>query len=81
MEDITLFLAILIVGFSLLLFIISTFAYYRIRNIKFLFVCIAFLMFIIKGLLTITESITQENFVLGLDLIILLLLYFAVIKT
>ena len=81
MEDITLLLAILIIGFSVLLFIISTFSYYRTRSLKLLFVCIAFLTFTIKGLLTIIGIISQGNFALSLDFIILLLLYFAVIKT
>jgi len=81
MEDITLLLTILIIGFSMLLFIISTFSYYRTRSIKLLFVSTAFLIFTIKGILTIIGIISQGNLALGLDFIILLLLYFAVIKT
>lgn len=81
MEDITLFLTILIIGFSALLFIISIFAYHRVRNIKFLFICTAFLIFTFKGLLTILGIITQGNIALVLDFFIILLLYFAVNKT
>ncbi|UCH72302.1 MAG: hypothetical protein JSW62_01785 [Thermoplasmatales archaeon] len=80
MDEITLFLNILIAGFSLLLFIVSIAAYYRLRATKLLLASVAFLAFTVKGLLLITEILSQDRLVLVIDLIVLILLYFSIIK-
>ena len=80
MDEITLFLAILIVGLSTLLFVLSLVAYIRLQNFKLLLISFAFFAFIIKGSLLITEYLSQGRFGLVIDLIILVLLYFAVAK-
>ena len=80
MEEITLFLSILIAGLSTLLFIVSAASYYRLRVLKLLIINLAFLAFIIKGILLSLEYISQARFGLILDLTIIILLYFAVVK-
>jgi hypothetical protein len=80
MDEITLFLAILITGLSTLLLVISSVSYYRLKLTKLLIINFAFFAFIIKGLLTLFEIITQTRLGLILDLVIIVLLYFAVIK-
>ena len=80
MDDIKLLLSILIAGFSILLFIVSTAAYYRIRANKLLLASFAFLAFLIKGILIILETIDQGEIALGIDLLIIILLYFSIIK-
>lgn len=80
MDEITLFLSILIAGLSTLLFIVSAASYYRLRVLKLLIINLAFLAFIIKGILLSLEYISQARFGLILDLTIIILLYFAVVK-
>ena len=80
MDEITLFLSILIAGLAGLLFVVSAAAYKRLRAGKLLIINLAFLMFVIKGLLIIFEIISQERIGLILDITIIVLLYFAVIK-
>ena len=80
MDEITLFLSIIIAGFSLLLAMVSTVAYYRLRAIKLLLVSMAFLAFVVKGVLIVIGIVTQDTLALGIDFVILVLLYFATIK-
>jgi len=80
MDEITLFLSIVIAGLSTLLFIVSAASYYKIRSTKLLIINLAFLAFIIKGILLIIGYISQHRIGLFLDLAILILLYFAIIK-
>jgi len=80
MDEITLFLSIIIAGFSLLLAMVSMVAYYRLRATKLLLVSIAFLAFVVKGVLIVIGIVTQDTLALGIDFVILVLLYFATIK-
>lgn len=80
MDEITLFLSILIAGLSTLLFIVSAASYYRLRVTKLLIINLAFLAFIIKGILLSLEIINQARIGLILDLAVIILLYFAVAK-
>jgi len=80
MDEIALLLSILIAGFSILLFIISIVAYYRLQATKLLIVSFAFLAFVIKGSLILAEILSQETLALVIDLVILLILYFAIVK-
>ena len=61
MDEITLFLSISITGLATLLFVVSAAAFYRLRAFKLLIINLAFLIFIIKGLLLIFEFISQER--------------------
>jgi len=80
MDEIAMFLSVLISGFSLLLFIVSIVAYKRLRAIKLLFIGIAFFIFLIKGVLLSLEFITQDIYAIIIDFIILILLYLATAK-
>jgi hypothetical protein len=80
MDEITLFLAIVISGLSILLFIVSLFSYIRLQNIKLLLVSLAFFAFIVKGILLILEILNQGRLGMIIDLVVLILLYFAVAK-
>jgi hypothetical protein len=80
MDEVTLFLSIVIAGLSTLLFIVSAVAFHRLRVLKLLIINLAFFVFIIKGLLLIFEIISQDQFGLFLDIAIIVLLYFAVVK-
>lgn len=80
MDEITLFLSIVVAGFSLLLFIVSFVAYYRLRATKLLLVGMAFLAFAAKGALVVAGFLNQDKFALSIDFVILVFLYFATIK-
>lgn len=80
MDEVTLFLSIFIAGLSILLFIVSASAFYRLRAFEILIINLAFLLFIIKGLLLIFEIFRQDRIGLFLDIAIIVLLYFAVVK-
>jgi len=80
MDEITLFLAILITGLAALLFIVSLFSSYRLRNVKFFLIGLAFLALIIKGLLLVFEYTHEDTIGLIIDLVLLILLYFAIVK-
>jgi len=80
MDEITLFLSIIIAGFSLLLAMVSMVAYYRLRAIKLLLVSMAFLAFVVKGVLIVIGIVNQDTLALGIDFVILVLLYFATIR-
>lgn len=80
MDDILLLLSILITGFSLLLFFVSMISYLKLRVSKFILIGIAFLGFTIKGILLLFEFISQGQIPLILDLFVIILIYFAIIK-
>jgi hypothetical protein len=81
------FLAILLAGLSLLLLIVSLLSYRRIRNVKLLFVSIAFALFFIKALVLIMSVIsnTWDEFgmrweLLLLDVIVIVMLYLSIAR-
>jgi len=80
MDELTLFLAIIVAGFAFLLSIVSLLSYYRLRSYKLLFVNVAFLVFFIKGILTIFSFLIQDELGLIIDFMILIFLYLAIIK-
>ena len=80
MDEITLFLSIVVAGFSLLLAIVSFVAYHRLHATKLFLVGLAFLAFVAKGSLVIAGILNQDKFTLGIDFVILFFLYFATIK-
>ena len=80
MEEILLFLSILIAGFSLLLFIVSIIAYSRIKSVKLLIISFAFLAFTVKGVLLLLEFISQDMYATVIDFVVLVLLYLATAK-
>lgn len=80
MDEITLFLSIIIAGFSFLLAVVSFVAYHRLKSIKLFLVGLAFLAFVAKGSLVISGILSQDKFALGIDFLILLFLYFATVK-
>ena len=80
MDEITLFLSILITGVASLLFIVSIIRAIKLRNLKFSIISTAFLIFAIKGLLLFFEFLAHEKFSMILDLAVIVLLYFAIIK-
>jgi len=80
MEDILLFLSLLITGFSLLLFFISIVSYMKLKITKFFIIGIAFLGFTTKGILLLLEIIAQDQLSLILDFFVIILMYLAIIK-
>ena len=80
MDDIELFLSILITGFSFLLMIVSTGAYIRVKSIKFLLIDIAFLCFFIKAILAILSIVYISKIALIIDMIIITLFYVSIVK-
>jgi hypothetical protein len=78
------FLAGCIVGFSVLLFVTSLISYSRLRHARFAYVAVAFLMFLVKGILSLAGELSGSPTVslemLVIDLLILLFLYLAVAK-
>ena len=80
MNELTLFLTIILLGLAGLLLIVSSASYYRLGNIKFIFVSIAFLLFLLKALLLIFEIIYQDEIGIFFDFLIIILLYISIIK-
>jgi len=82
------FLAGCIIGFSFLLFVTSLLSYMRLRHLRFAYIAVAFLLFLIKGMMALLgatieglqAALTVPYQILILDLLILLLLYLAVAK-
>jgi len=67
-------------GLSLLLFIISLISYLRIKDSKFLFVTIAFLLFFLKGLLISLKYFEQQLQLVIIDLLVIIFLYLTIVK-
>lgn len=80
MDEITLFLSIVIAGFSFLLALVSIVAYTRLRSFKLLLVGFAFLAFVVKGVLVAAGFLNQGILGLVIDFVIIVFLYFAAIK-
>lgn len=80
MDDLVLFLTIIMAGLAGLLFLVSVVSWRRLGNIKLFLVGLAFLAFLIKAILLISETIFQDEKSVIIDSIILVLLYFSVIK-
>lgn len=80
MDDIYLFLTIVMAGLAGLLLIVSFASTYRLKALKLGLVSLAFLMFFIKAILLVFEYIVQDEYAVIIDVIILLLLYFSVVK-
>ncbi len=82
------FLAGCIIGFSLLMLVTSLMSYSRLRHLRFAYVAVAFLLFLIKGLVALLGALPEDMKIgvtipaeiLALDLLILLFLYLAVAK-
>ncbi|MCD6171780.1 MAG: hypothetical protein J7J36_05150 [Thermoplasmata archaeon] len=77
-QEILLFLSVVVAGISLILFVISLISFKRINEVKLLFISLAFLFFFIKTIvfLFIKSGIDMMLF----DLIIIALLYVAAAK-
>ncbi len=88
MSNVEIFFKVGLMGFSLLLFAISAISYKRIGSQRLLFVCIAFGIFAVKGLLLtagIFMSPTPEWLeapiqLIILDFLIMILLYLGIAK-
>ena len=78
MEELLLFSSVVIAGLSFLLFFISLISYHRIRETKLLFISIAFFLFFVKSIIGILLNI--ENYLILIDLIIIIMLYVAAAK-
>jgi len=79
-DDIFLFLTIVMAGVSGLLIFVSSVSWHRLRSFKLALVSCAFVIFFIKALLLISEIVHQDEKGVIIDCIILVFLYFAVIK-
>ena len=80
MNDILLFLLIIMTGLSALLLLVSFVSWYRLRSIKLGLVSFAFVAFFVKAILQMFEIITPDEKAVAIDFIILVLLYLAVTK-
>lgn len=80
MDDLVLFLTIIMAGLAGLLLLVSFVSWRRIGNVKLALVGLAFLAFLIKAVLLIFGVIFQDEKSVVIDSIILVLLYFSVIK-
>ncbi|MFH1101485.1 MAG: hypothetical protein V1726_05585 [Methanobacteriota archaeon] len=80
MDNIVLFLSIVMAGLSGLLFVVSFISWYRVKAMKFVFVSLAFFAFFIKAILLFLGVVVQDEKSVVIDSIIILLLYFSVIK-
>ncbi|MCK5037582.1 MAG: hypothetical protein KAS16_00650 [Thermoplasmata archaeon] len=86
MSNAEIFFKVGLMGFSLILFVISAISWKRIRSQRLLFVTLAFCLFFIKGLI-LTVGIFYENVgfemsteAIMLDFAILILLYLGIAK-
>jgi hypothetical protein len=81
------FLAVLLAGLSFLLFAVSVVSYRRVKNVKILFVSIAFLLFFLKAAVLLA-SIVSNNWndygmrweLLLFDVIIIVMLYLSIAR-
>lgn len=86
MSNAEIFFKVGLMGFSLLLFVISAVSYKRIRSQRLLFVTLAFCLFFIKGLI-LTAGIFMDGIgfemsteAIMLDFAIMILLYLGIAK-
>jgi hypothetical protein len=88
MDDLDLFFRVALLGFSLILFVISAVTYKRIGSRRLLLVSLAFAMFFVKGLLltaglfvdSIGDNFDSSMLVTMLDFAIMAFLYLSVVK-
>jgi hypothetical protein len=87
MEELTLYLEISIIGITLLLFVLTLFSYRISKNPKVLILSMAFFIFAVKILLLlaseffkILQLIGTINGLLIFDFLIVLIIYFSLIK-
>ena len=86
LQSLDIALAIGISGFSAIMLATSLYSYAKTKVSKLLPICLAFLLFMIKGLYFVYEVITEYSLstsvriVLILDFIIIILIYLAVAK-
>lgn len=88
MNNLELFFTVALMGFSLILFMISAIAYKRIGSPRLLLVSLAFCIFFMKGLLltlglfvdAIREVIYSSIWIIILDFGIMAFLYLSVVK-
>jgi len=60
--------------------LVSFVSWYRLKNMKLAIVGLAFLVFFVKALLLVFEIIVQDEKAIIIDFIVVILLYFAVVK-
>jgi len=80
MDNIFLFLAVVMAGLAGLLLFVAFVSWWRLRTLKFGLVGAAFIGFFIKALLLLLSLIVQDTTAVMIDCGILILLYFAVVK-
>ena len=88
MSNVEIFFKVGLMGFSLLLFAISAISYKRIGSQRLLFVCIAFAIFFVKGLVltlgifigAVDEWFSASIQLIILDFLIMILLYLGIAK-
>jgi len=88
MDNLKLFFGVALLGFSLILFVISAVTYKRIGSRRLLLVSLAFAMFFVKGLLltmglfvdSIGDVFSSSVLVTMVDFAIMAFLYLSVVK-
>jgi hypothetical protein len=88
MDNLKLFFGVALLGFSLILFVISAVTYKRVGRRRLLLVSLAFAMFFVKGLLltlglfveSIGDVFDSSMLVTMLDFAIMVFLYLSVVK-
>lgn len=88
MDNLDMFFRVALLGFSLILFVISAVTYKRIGSRRLLLVSLAFAMFFVKGLLltlglfvaSIGDNFDSSMLVTMLDFAIMAFLYLSVVK-
>lgn len=88
MNNLEIFFRVALMGFSLILFVVSAITYRRVKRTKLLLVSLAFALFFVKGLMltlglfinSIGDVFQSSVLVTMLDFGIMLFLYFSVVK-
>ena len=80
MDNVFFFLIIIMAGLAGLLLFVAFVSWYRLRTIKLILVGCAFVGFFVKAILLLTSLVVQDEKTVLIDCIVLVLLYFAVIK-
>lgn len=88
MNNLEIFFRVALMGFSLILFVISAITYRRVQRTRLLLVSLAFALFFIKGLMltlalfigSIGDVFQSSVLVTMLDFGIMVFLYFSVVK-
>lgn len=88
MNNLELFFRVALMGFSLILFVISAITYRRVQRTRLLLVSLAFALFFVKGLMltlglfidSIGDVFQTSVLVTMLDFGIMLFLYFSIVK-